>query len=123
MGIFTDPLVINDGTADRTFNFRSQLPDKKAVVGEWVEPAAPLTDDSRILIKHDTSSPTNRRRLLQVVSSCLLADGVTRKPIVINMTVTYHPSHSEVDITKRVKLLIAAASKVSFPGNFLRGLI
>lgn len=123
MGIFADPLVVNDGTADRTFNFRSQLPDKKAVVGEWVEPASPLSDDSRILIKHDTSSPTIRRRLAQTTCSCLLADGVTRKPIVVNLTVSYHPSHSEVEITKRVKLLIAAVSKVSFIGNFLRGLI
>lgn len=123
MGIFSDPLLANDGTVDRSFSFRSQLSDKKTVVGEWIEPLAPLADDSRILIKHDTSSPTVRRRLMQVVSSALLLDGVTRKPIVINLTVTYHPSHSEAEITKRMKILLAAAGKATFLANFLRGLI
>lgn len=123
MGIFVDPLVANDGTNDRTFNFRSQLPDKKSVVGEWVEPAAPLTDDSRIIIKHDTTSPVIRRRLMQHTQQVLLADGVTRKPVTVNLTLTYHSSHSEANITKCVKIAMAAMTKATFISNFLRGLI
>lgn len=123
MGIFVDPLVANDGTEDRTFNFRSQLTDKKSVVGEWVEPSASLAADSRVVIKHDTSSPVVRRRLLQHSQQVLLADGVTRKPITVNITLTYNPSHGEADITKVIKIALAAASKATFIGNFLRGLI
>lgn len=123
MGIFVDPLVANDGTDDRTFNFRSQLTDKKSVVGEWVEPAASLADDSRIIVKHDTSSPSVRRRLMQYTHQVLLGDGITRKPVTVNLTLTYNPSHSEADITKSIKIAMSAASKATFISNFLRGLI
>ena len=123
MGLFTNPVVLNDGTADKTFSFRAQLPDKKAVVGEWIEAAAPLADDSKIIVKHDASSPTTRRRLLQRTVNVLLADGVTRKPVTCNLTVTYHPSHAEADVAKAVKLIADSVAEATFVANFLRGLI
>lgn len=123
MGLFTNPVVLNDGVADKSFSFRAQLPDKKAVVGEWIEVAAPLADESKIIVKHDASSPTVRRRLLQRTINVLLADGVTRKPVTCNLTVTYHPSHNEADVAKSVKITADAIAEVTFIANFLRGLI
>ena len=123
MGLFTNPVVLNDGTADKTFSFRAQLPDKKAVVGEWIEAGAPLAEDSKIIAKHDTSSPTVRRRLLQRVTNALLADGVTRKPVTCNITVTYNPLHPEADVAKVVRVITDAVAEPTFVANFLRGLI
>lgn len=123
MGLFGNPVVLNDGVADKTFSFRAQLPDKKAVVGEWIETAAPLADESKIIVKHDTSSPTVRRRLLQRTINVLLADGVTRKPVTCNLTVTYHPSHAEADVAKTVKIIADSVAEATFVANFLRGLI
>lgn len=123
MGLFGNPVVLNDGVADKTFSFRAQLPDKKAVVGEWIETAAPLADESKIIVKHDASSPTVRRRLLQRTINVLLADGVTRKPVTCNLTVTYHPSHAEADVAKTVKIIADSVAEATFVANFLRGLI
>lgn len=123
MGLFTNPVVLNDGVADKTFSFRAQLPDKKAVVGEWIETAASLADESKIIVKHDTSSPTARRRLLQRTINVLLADGVTRKPVTCNLTVTYHPSHAEAEVAKTVKIIADSVAEATFVANFLRGLI
>ena len=123
MGLFTNPVVLNDGVADKTFSFRAQLPDKKAVVGEWIETAAPLADESKIIVKHDATSPTVRRRLLQRTANVLLADGITRKPVTCNLTVTYHPSHAEADVAKTVKIIADSVAEATFVANFLRGLI
>lgn len=123
MGLFTNPVALNDGVADKTFSFRAQLPDKKAVVGEWIEAAAPLADESKLIIKHDVSSPTVRRRLLQRSVTVLLADGITRKPVTCNLTVTYHPSHAEADVAKAMKLIADGVAEAGFTTNFLRGLI
>lgn len=123
MGLFTNPVVLNDGVADKTFSFRAQLPDKKAVVGEWIETAAPLADESKIIVKHDATSPTVRRRLLQRTTNVLLADGITRKSVTCNLTVTYHPSHAEADVAKTVKIIADSVAEPTFVANFLRGLI
>lgn len=123
MALFTNPVALNDGVADKTFSFRAQLPDKKAVVGEWIENAAPLADDSKIIVKHDATSPTVRRRLLQRSVNVLLGDGVTRKPVTCNLTVTYHPLHAEADVAKALKIIADAVAEAGFTVNFLRGLI
>lgn len=123
MALFINPVILNDGVADKTFSFRAQLPDKKSVVGEWIEPAASLLEDSKIIVKHDTASPTVRRRLLQRSITTLIGDGVTRKPITCNLTVTYHPTHSEADVAKAMKLIADAVAEAGFTTNFLRGLI
>lgn len=123
MGLFTDPVALNDGVSSKTFSFRAQLPDKKAVVGEWIEADASLVDESKLIVKHDASSPTVRRRLLQRTINVLLADGVTRKPVTCNLTVTYHPSHSEAEVAKTVKIIANSVAETTFVANFLRGLI
>lgn len=122
--VFANPVVLNDGTADRTFTFRAQITDKagKSVIGEWIEPAAPIVNDSKITIRHDVSSTKVRRRNMRV-SSLALIDEATRKMITVNISIAYDPSHSEVDLTKHFKLAIDAASEATFLSNFLRGLV
>lgn len=122
--VFINPVTLNDGTADRSFAFRAQITDKsgKSIVGEWIEPAAPIADDSKITIRHDVSSTKVRRRNMRV-SSMALVDATTRKMLTVNISIAYDPSHNETDITKHFKLAIDAASEATFLSNFIRGLV
>lgn len=127
MPIFTDPVILNDGTAtpggDHSFTFRAQLQDKKSVVGEWVEPGSPTSSESRIVIKHDATSTLLRRRLLQRSTSVLLPDNVSMKPITVNLTVTHHPLHNLNDVEKQVNVVKSAVLTPNFVRNLMQGLI
>lgn len=122
--IFSNPVVLNDGTNDRTFTFRAQITDKtgKSVVGEWIEPAAPISNDPKITIRHDVSSTKVRRRNLRV-STLGLIDETTRKMITVNVSIAYDPAHSEADLKKIFLLAIDAASEATFFPNWVRGLV
>lgn len=122
--VFINPVTLNDGSADRFFAFRAQITDKsgKSIVGEWIEPAAPIANDSKITIRHDVSSTKVRRRNMRV-SSMALVDATTRKMITVNISIAYDPAHNETDITKHFKLAIDAASEATFLSNFIRGLV
>lgn len=122
MPLFTDPILLNDGNADRSFSFRAQLNEGKTVVGEWVEPAAELSQQSGLIVKHDTSKSTTARRLLQRTAYLHIADG-TFKKCTVNITVQHHPEHTLADITKQVNIIKDAVSEATFVNNFLKGLI
>lgn len=124
MPLFTDPLVINDGTVDRSFSFRAQLADDTSVVGEWIEPAGTLQKDAKLVVKHDEKpSSTTRRRLLQSRGNYAIADGVTLKPITINFTITHHKEHTLSQITEIVTLMRDATGEADFVSNLTHGLV
>lgn len=117
MGLLTTPLVINDGAANRTFTFRSQQPDKKSVVGDYIEDAAPLAAESLIVVKHDKSGSVPRH-LIQRTTWVIPAagDGVTRKRITVNTTVVADESFTAAEVGKEVMLMrqvLAEANVVS----------
>lgn len=121
MGLFSNPVVLTDGTTPATFAFRAQIADKFATIGEWIEPAGSLSANSKIVIKH-TTSKTQTRRLMQVAGEFALPDG-TLKPIVVNFTINAHPLHTIAQIESRGKYLKDALEEVGFYSNFCRGLI
>lgn len=121
MGLFSNPVVLTDGTTPASFAFRAQVADKFATVGEWIEPAGNLSANSKLVIKH-TTSKNQVRRLLQVTGEFALPDG-TLKPIVINFTINAHPFHTIAQIESRCKYLKDAIEEVGFYPNFCRGLI
>lgn len=121
MGLFSNPIVLTDGTSPASFAFRAQIHDKYATIGEWIEPAGDLSADSKLVIKH-TASKKQVRRLLQVTGMFPLPDG-TLKPIVINFTVNAHPLHTIAQIETRCKYLKSAIEQAGFVPNFCRGLI
>lgn len=118
----TNPVTVSDGTDNHIFTFRAQLNDSKSVVGEWVEPAADPSAESKIIVKHDTSSSTVRRRLIQ---RRVMATTATRglRPITINTTVIYDVEHSAADITAAFTLSgnVNVASGVK--ANLIAGMI
>lgn len=118
MPLFTNPVVLNDGTSDHAFTFLGQLPDNRALVGEWSEPAAEISVESKIIVKQDRSSATVRRRLLQ---RRVNRNTVTRgpRPVTINVTVAHDVEHTSAQITAELGLIRAALAAVGFDTNFL----
>lgn len=122
MSLFTNPVVLTDGTDTHSFSFRAQLNDNKSVVGEWVEPAAVLSAKSSIIVKHDESS-ASKRRLLQRKVMLPLTDPLESSMLTINFTVTHHSEHVLADIQKQVNVITDAIAEVGFVNNLLQGLI
>jgi hypothetical protein len=75
MGLLANPLTVNDGTGDRIFSFRSQRPDNRSVIGDYVETAAESSANSLITIKHDLRAVTAPRALIQRVYKAAPAAG------------------------------------------------
>lgn len=124
MSLFSDPVVLSDGTNNHSFSFRAQSFDKKngaIVAGEWVEPAAVLAAESKIIVKHDSNSATTRRRLVSRKVNVLAGEEL--KPITINFTVTYNVLHTVADVQKEVNILTDAIAETSFLNNLCQGLI
>lgn len=120
MALFTS-LVLNNGS-DHTYVWRGQLPDTKALVGSYIEPAASADAQSMIAVKHDVSSKTVRRSLLQIKILEAGSDGVLH-PITINLTAMANPKHTAVQVQNRLKLIKAALNDAGFIANFSNGLI
>lgn len=124
MALFPTP-IINDGTADRTFAFKGQdvVAKTKTMSGSYIETSAPLVQESNLVVKYNEAKTTVRRRLLQHGIKRPIADGTTYKPIIVNITVTHHPEHSEGDIAKSVLVAANAAKLSGFITRWLQGLI
>lgn len=126
MGLFTDPLVLTDeAAASRTFNFRAQLSEPNAIVGEYVEPAAEIAAGSKLVVKHTTSAKGIKRHLLQRAETFDLTADPTdgSEAVVINLTVSHHPLATDAQVQNQLTLMIDAASEVNFLENLMRELI
>lgn len=120
MPLFTDPVVLNNG-ADHSFIFRSQITDKKSIGGEWVEPAAPLADDSKIISKHDASSATVVRSLVsRKVNRATVTRGL--RPITINLTIAYDKEHTNAMVETELALVKDILAEPTFAANMLNRL-
>ena len=117
--------VINDGTADRTFVFKGQniTMNQKTAEGTWIEPAESLSACSNIVVKYDESKASFRRRLVQYAVRRKIADGVTLKPIVVNVTLQHHPEHTSADLEKAVRIACGIPLLSGFITRWLQGLI
>lgn len=119
MGLFNS-LIFNNGTA-HTFVERGQIPDSKAIVREYIEPAAASDAASKITVKHDIASKTVRRSLVQRRVMIAGSDGVLY-PITVNFTTTFNPKHPAANVVSEQKLLAAALADTTFHANFVNGL-
>lgn len=122
MSLFaTNPVTLNNG-ADHIFSFQAQLSTSKSTqtAGRWIEDAADIEDESIIDVKHDVSSPSVRRRLLQRKRN---APTVTRglRPITVNFTVTYDKEHASADVLAEVETVKAALAATGMTAGLLSG--
>lgn len=65
MGLLANPVTLNDGTGDRIFSFRSQRPDNRSIIGDYIEDAAATAAQSLITVKHDIRAIAAPRALIQ----------------------------------------------------------
>lgn len=121
MGLFTDPLTINDGSADRIYNYRAQLVEPGSIVGEYIEPAAISAADSVLVVKHSTAKNGRKRHLLQVSNALTInnTDG-TLEPLIVNITISRNDGHTDEQVTKLVKLATAAINIAGTVSGILR---
>lgn len=117
----TNPVTLNNGS-NHIFSFLAQQSTTKAsqTAGTWVEDAAPIEDESVLLIKHDVSSPTVRRRLLQrKVNAATITRGL--RPITINISATYDKEHVVADVLAEIEIVKAALAAAGMTAGFLGG--
>lgn len=122
MGLFTSPVTLNNGAA-HIYSFKGQLPDPKSMIGQYVEAAAAAALKQIILVKQDERSATVVRRLLSFKCEKTIADGITYKPITVNLTAIYHPQHTSTQVSDQIKLVPAACGATDFYTNFLLGYV
>lgn len=115
MGLFTDPMTINDGVGDRIFSFRAQQPDTKSVVGDYIEDAAAIAAQSLIVVKHDTK-PTAPRHLVQrTIHIVPAANGDSElKRVTLNFTLTCDKEFTVAEVTPEFELFLDALGETSF---------
>ena len=120
MSLFTNPITINDGTADHIFNFNVQMPAKpNQVVGKWVEPAAASIVARSIFVKHNRAIKNVLKSLVSFTEKAEVGTGTgVYEGITVNITVAANNGHTEAQVQKVLNLAMAAAAKA----NFLRNL-
>jgi hypothetical protein len=102
--------------------YRGQLPDSKGMTGQYVEPAADVDAQSQINVKHDPSSKTINRSLLQRKVMVEGNDGLMY-PITVNLTAIANKKHSADDIVKQINITTDAATDATFTAGFVSGLV
>lgn len=125
MGLFTNPVVLNDGVdATRNFSFRAQRSDTKSVVGDYVEDSsASIAAESLLVVKHD--SRNTPRHLLQRSTNRKPAayTDVTLLPITVNFTLTADKGFTAAELQTEVNILIDALQEANFVSNLLSGML
>lgn len=120
MGLFTNPVVLNNGVA-RSFEPSYQSATKKERVSEYIETAATITEASILAAKYDVANKILRRGLLHRSRQVANSAGIL-KPITWNLTFIADPLHAAADIENEGKLLGAAMAAVNFYVNFVKRL-
>lgn len=125
MPLFTNPVTLNDGSANRVFSFRGQIPDSKSIVGSWIEPAAAIEANSELVVKHDTSGNTPRHLLQRstYVHPSANTEDTALKRITVNVTIQAANDFTDAEIQKEVNLIIDALAESSWLANFRRSMI
>jgi hypothetical protein len=117
------PLTVSDGVGDRIFDWFRQVPGE--VAGLYIEPAATAQSMSQLKSAHLIQKNKSLRHSLQSSETVALVnpdtDGPTDGPIVVTVSVMHDSKHSEAEVEKRVKILLATASVAGFTAAIMRG--
>lgn len=121
MGLFTDPLVLD---TDHTFSFRGQEFDKKSIVGVYVEPAAALAAESKLVVKHDQGGAASRHLLQRTIKRIPTADSTAGlRRITMNFTVVADPLFSEAECLEEFAIIVDALGEANVLKNLLLNLV
>lgn len=123
MGLFTSPMTLVDAsTTNRTFEFRAQINEPGAEVGEYIEPLAAVASDSKLVVKHSTAKTGKRRHLLQRSEIFDLTADPTdgNDSVVVNLTISHNPLATETQVKNQLTLIIDAVAETNFLTKLMR---
>lgn len=117
MPLFTSTQVINDGTSDRTFTSRGQVPDPKSIKSEYFEAAS--TPQTLIVAKYEVSNSPTQRSVLSTIGYVADGAGVKQK-VTINTSVAHGKLLPLADIEKLLELHTNALELAGVKTRFLQ---
>lgn len=122
MALFTaNPVVLNDGSDDRSLTFRTTRQEAKALCGEFIENGAISAEmTGRLTIKQDESSAVCRR-LAQLKIPVADTEGVVIDVPTLNITLAHKSAVPDADLIKIVTLGAALLAQSGFPAAFIDG--
>lgn len=121
MGLFTNPVTLD---TNHIFSFRGQEYDKKAIVGVYVEPAAALSAESKLVVKHDPSGAVNRHLLQRSIKRTPSADSTAGlRRITLNFTVVADPLFTDAEVAEEFAILVDALGEANVLKNLLLNLV
>lgn len=127
MGLFANPVTLNDGVGNRIFAYKAQITDPKkasVVAAEYIETAASIASQSKITIKHDPSGSVPRHLLQRTTWRVPAAatDGVLRR-ITVNKTIQADRLFTDVEVATEVAILDDAAAEANVVKSMLNNII
>lgn len=117
MSLFTSTQIINDGTSDRTFTWRGQVPDPKAIKSEYFEAAS--NPQTLMVAKFEVSNSPTQRSVFSTTGYVEDAAGVKQK-VTFNTSVAHGKALSLVDVEKLFELHTNALEIAGFKTRFLQ---
>lgn len=114
------PIVLSDGTADHTFEFKAQIPEKVGFAGRFIEPAASSSADTHFDVKHIEG--TVKRHLVSFRENVLDTSPVpVMEPLTINVTITGKKTIADETILARINVVKNMFSVPGFSAALLKG--
>jgi len=132
MALWTDPISLSDdggSTTDREFSFLNQdVSSPNSVTGVWIEDAADVTAESKMIVKHDqrTLAKGFKRDLVSYrVKLHPAADTETDdlQPLTFNTTITGDSRFSTAEIQEGLNIHIDSMQQTGFLANLRQGKI
>lgn len=123
MGLFTNPMTLVDAdVANRTFEFRAQINEPGAEVGEYIEPSAEVASDSKLVVKHSATKAGKKRHLLQRSEVFDLSADPTdgNDSVVVNLTISHNRLATEAQVQNQLTLILDAATETGFLSKLMR---
>lgn len=118
MSLFTSPQIINDGTADRSFTWRGQVPDPKSIVSEYFEPAA--SPQTTIRSKYEVSNSPTQRNVISTTGYVTEPVSGEKLRVTINTSVAHAKSLPLAEVEKLLELHTNALELTGFKTRFLQ---
>jgi len=92
-------------------------------VVEYIEPAAALSAESLLTVKHDDSGSVKRHLLQRTTKRVPSADSTAGlRRITVNLTVVADPLFTDTEVSEETDILLAGAAVANFVKNFMNSL-
>lgn len=119
MGLFTDPVTLD---TDHVFSYNGQdTTDKKSTVGVYIEPAAAIADESKLVVKHDNSGSVPRHLLQRTIKKvpAASADGELKR-VTVNVTIVADELFTDTEVSNETDIIFDAVAQAGVIKSLLQ---